>query len=110
MTTMATIEDFSKLELTIVTVLEAVRIEGSEKLIKLLVNDGSGKRQILAGVGKTYQPETLIGKQLVAITNLEPRMMMGEKSFGMILATGDDLSNIILIQPERSADPGSKLR
>lgn len=107
---MATIDDFAKLELKVVTVLEAENIEGSEKLLKLIVNDGVGERQILSGIGKSYQPEMIVGRQLVAITNLEPRQMMGLESNGMILATGDDIENITLIQPIKEVEAGSQLR
>ncbi len=107
---MATIEDFSKLEFRVITVLEATRMEGSDKLLKLIVDLGDEKRQILSGIGKSYQPEEIVGKQLIAITNLEYRMMMGEESQGMILATGDDLENITLIQPIKEVATGSKIR
>ncbi len=107
---MATIDDFAKLEFKIITVLEATQMEGSDKLLKLIVDLGDEKRQILSGIGKSYQPEDIIGKQLVAITNLEPRMMLGEESQGMILATGDDLDNITLLQPAKEVAPGSKVR
>ena len=107
---MVTIEDFAKLEIKVITVLEAERMEGSEKLLKLIVDDGECKRQILSGIGKSYNPDDIIGKQIIAITNLEPRSMMGEKSCGMILASGDDLENITLIQPDKKVQAGSKIR
>jgi methionyl-tRNA synthetase len=107
---MATIEDFAKLEFKVITVLEATRMEGSDKLLKLMVDLGDEKRQILSGIGKSYNPEDIINKQLIAITNLEPRMMMGEESQGMILATGDDLENITLIHPAKEVAAGSKIR
>lgn len=108
---MATIEDFAKLDIRIVMVNEAVPLEGSEKLVKLRVEIGGGEtRQILAGIGKSYQAESLIGRRLVAIVNLETRMMMGEESQGMILATGDDIENISLIQPEKEVAAGGKIR
>lgn len=105
-----TIDDFAKLEIRIVKVVEASRMEGSDKLLKLKVDVGGETRQILSGIGKSYSPEDIVGKELVAITNLEPRNMMGEESQGMILATGDDLENITLIQPLKEVDPGSKIR
>ena len=108
---MVTIDDFAKLDLRIIKVLEATRMEGSDKLLKLKVAVGnSEERQILSGIGKSYTPEELINKELVAIINLEPRMMMGEESQGMILATGDDLENITLISPIKEVEPGSSLR
>ncbi|MDO8269609.1 MAG: methionine--tRNA ligase subunit beta [Candidatus Levybacteria bacterium] len=107
---MATIDDFSKLDLRVVKVTEASRMEGSDKLLKLLVSIGSETRQILSGIGRSYEPDDIIGKELIAIVNLDPRMMMGEESQGMILATGDDLENITLIQPDKEVEPGSKIR
>lgn len=107
---MATINDLSKIELKIVTVLEATRMEGSDKLLKLIVDLGTEKRQILSGIGKSYTPEDIIGKQLVAIVNLDTRVMMGEESQGMILATGDDIENITLISPLREVAAGSSIR
>ncbi len=107
---MATIDDLSKIELKIVTVLEATRMEGSDKLLKLIVDLGTEKRQILSGIGKSYTPEDIIGKQLVAIVNLDTRVMMGEESQGMILATGDDIENITLISPLREVAAGSSIR
>lgn len=71
---MITFENFSKLELKVGTVLEAEVVEGSEKLIKLMVDLGEEKpRQILAGVKQWYKPEEFIGKQVVIVANLEPR-------------------------------------
>jgi len=107
---MATIEDFAKLDIRVVTVKEAVKMDGSDKLLKLIVDDGESERQILSGIGKSYQPDDLLGKQLIAIINLEPRKMMGEDSNGMILATGDDLENITLLTPIKETSSGSKIR
>ena len=108
---MVTIDDFTKLDLCIVKVIEAEQIEGSEKLLKLIVDDGeTHQRQILSGIGKSYVPKDLIGKNLVAILNLSPREIMGELSHGMILAVGDNLDEISLIVPENNVEPGSKIR
>lgn len=107
---MITIDDFAKLDLRVATVVEATNMDGSDKLLKLKVNDGDGVRQILSGIGKSYNPEELINKQVIIIANLEPRMMMGEESQGMILATGDDLTNITLISPIKEVEDGSRIR
>ena len=106
---MATIDDFAKLEIRVVEVLEVTPIEGSEKLLKLQVNIGDEKRQILAGIAKHYAPEELIGKKILAIVNLEPRMMMGEESQGMILAASDE-TTISVLMPEKNVEVGSKIR
>lgn len=107
---MVTIDDFAELDIRVVKVLEATRMEGSEKLLKLLVDIGGENRQILSGIGKSYQPEEIEGRELVAIVNLEPRKMMGEESQGMILATGDDIENITLLEPTKEVEAGSKIR
>ena len=61
----------------------------SEKLIKLQVDLGSEHRQLVAGIGKKYEPETLIGRRIVVVANLQPRKLMGIESQGMVLAAGD---------------------
>lgn len=107
---MITFEDFVKLDIRCVRVSEATRLEGSDKLIRLIVDVGDEKRQILAGIGKSYEPEDIVGKTLVAIVNLEPRKMMGEESQGMVLATGNNLDEISLIHPDKDVVVGSKIR
>lgn len=89
---MITIDDFAKVELKVGTVVEAEEVEGSEKLIKMKVDLAEeNPRQILAGVKNWYKPEDLVGKQIIVVANLEPRMMMGLESQGMMLAAqGED--------------------
>jgi len=70
-------QDFQKIELVVGEVLEAEKIEGSEKLILLKVNVGDEVRQIVAGIGNFYQPEDLIGKEIVVVVNLEPKKING---------------------------------
>lgn len=107
---MITIDDFAKLELKVGTVLEAEDIEGSEKLIKLKVDIGeSGPRQILAGLKQYYAAEDLAGKQIVVIANLEPRIMVGNKSNGMLLAA-DTEDGPVFLTPSKQVSPGSKIR
>ena len=105
---MATFEEFKKLELKIGKVLEAERVEGSEKLLKLKVDIGEeNPRQILAGVGKVYQSEEMIGREIIVIANLEPRMLMGLESQGMLLAASDGTP--VLLRPDREVPPGSPI-
>ena len=95
-------DDFSKVELKIGTVLEAEDIEQSEKLIKLKVDLGEeSPRQILAGVKQWYKPEDLVGKKVVVATNLEPRMMMGLESQGMMLAADSQDGPVFLTVPKQ---------
>ena len=107
---MITIEDVLKLDLRTAKILEASRIEGSEKLIKLQLSLGEESRQIVAGIGKAYQPEELIGKTIIIIANLEPRDLMGEISNGMLLAaTGQDGLPVLLV-PDKSIEPGARIK
>ena len=82
-----TIDEFCKVQLTVVKVLACEPVKKSEKLLKFQLDDGSGTpRQILSGIAKWYKPEELVGKTLLACTNLPPRKMMGQESNGMILS------------------------
>ncbi len=102
-------DEFVKNDLRVITVKGAERIEGSEKLLKLSIDIGEAEDRILiAGIGRQYAPEELVGKQFLIIANLEPRTMMGVESRGMMLATDDD-QGIVLLQPSRPVPAGSKL-
>ncbi len=104
-----TIDEFKQIELRIAKVIASERVPGSDKLIKLQVSLGDSERQIIAGVGKAYEPESLIGKEIVIVANLDPRQMMGLESRGMLLAaTGSDGMPVI-ITPEKEVEPGSKI-
>lgn len=81
-----TIEDFAKVELRVGVVKSAERIQGADKLLKLLVDIGDEVRQVLAGIAPAYAPEELIGRKVVIVTNLAPRKMRGLESNGMLLA------------------------
>ncbi|PIR06472.1 methionine--tRNA ligase subunit beta [Candidatus Jorgensenbacteria bacterium CG_4_10_14_0_8_um_filter_39_13] len=105
---MINFEDFKKLDLKVARIIEAERIENSEKLLKLKIDLGDEKRQIVAGLGKTYSPETLRGKEIVVIINLEPRRLLGIESQGMLLAA--DNNEPILLIPEKEVPPGTKIR
>ena len=92
-------DDFEKVEMTVVKVLTCEKVKKSEKLLKFTLNDGTNTpRQILSGIAKYYQPEELVGKTLVAVTNLAPRKMMGQLSCGMLLSAerGDKLHLVML--------------
>lgn len=105
-----TIDEFKNVDLRVGKILEAGRVEGSDKLLKLKVELGAelGQRQVLAGIGKAYEPESLIGREIVIVANLEPRMMMGLESQGMLLAAGSD-SGPVFLMPEKEVPTGSKI-
>ncbi|MBI2053600.1 MAG: methionine--tRNA ligase subunit beta [Candidatus Sungbacteria bacterium] len=104
-------EQFQQIELRAATILAAKRVEGSEKLLRLRVSLGEGEpdRQILAGIGKRYTPEELVGKQIVIVANLEPRMLMGLESQGMLLAA-DSPDGPVLLAPDREVPSGAKIK
>jgi methionyl-tRNA synthetase len=92
-------DDFEKVELTVVKVLSCEKVKKSDKLLCFQLDDGTGTpRQILSGIAKYYQPEELLGKTLVAVTNLAPRKLMSRESRGMLLSAehGDKLTLIML--------------
>jgi methionyl-tRNA synthetase len=80
------IDDFAKVELRVAQILVAERIPKADKLLRLEVDLGYEKRQILAGIAQYYEPEKLIGRKIVIVANLAPRKMRGLESNGMLLA------------------------
>lgn len=109
-----TIDEFAKVEMTVCKVLACENVPKSEKLLKFQLNDGTETpRQILSGIAKYYKAEELVGKTLVACTNLPPRKMMGQESNGMILsavqeqADGSELLHLVML--DDAVPAGAKL-
>ncbi len=100
-------DDFMKLDLRVGTILEAKKVEKSNKLLQFLVDTGIDKRTILSGIAKHYSPEEMVGKQVTIVANLAPRPMMGTVSEGMILMAEDAEGNLRLVQPNEKVNPGS---
>lgn len=106
---MISFDDFSKLDIRIGKILSAEKVEGADKLIKLQVDFGEEKRQIVSGIAEFYAPEDLIEKEFPFLINLEPRTLRGVESHGMILAADID-GKPVLLQPEEEVPAGSKIR
>ena len=106
---MINIDDFKKVELKVAKVLSAENIEGSDKLLKLQVDLGTEQRQVLSGIAKYCLPADLVGRQIVIITNLEPRQMMGLESQGMVLAAGDG-EVVSLLTLDKEMLPGTLIK
>lgn len=105
----ASIDDFSKIEIRLGTVLSVEIVEGADKLYKLSVDFGEGApRQILSGIREYINAEELLGKQLPFVTNLKPRMIRGLESQGMILV-GKDESGMALLNPSKQLKNGTQL-
>ena len=102
-------DDFLKVDMTVVKVLACENVKKSEKLLKFQLDDGTGKpRQILSGIAKYYKAEELVGKTLVAVTNLAPRKMMGQESCGMLLSAEKD-GKLDLVMLDDAIPAGAKL-
>lgn len=114
---MITYDDFIKTELKVAKVISTERVEGSEKLLKLRLDLGGEERQIVAGIGKAYEPDALVGKEIVIVANLEPRTFTlrhgsGQvvlESQGMLLAASDGNSPVLLV-PEKEVPAGAGVR
>jgi methionyl-tRNA synthetase len=105
-----TIDDFLKVQLRVARIIEAEPIEGSDKLLKLQVAIGDEKRQIVAGIRKSYEPIDLIGRQIVVVYNLRPAKLRGVESQGMLLAATDAEGGAILLQPDKEAPEGTGVK
>ncbi len=105
---MITLEDFQKLDLRVGRVLVAQKISGSNKLLRLEVEFNGEWRQLVAGIAESYAPENLLGKEVVVLYNLEPKVIRGIESQGMLLAVSGKGGPVLLI-PEREVPPGSKI-
>ena len=104
-----TIDEFMKIQLKTAKIISAERVPKSEKLLKLQVSLGNEQRQIVAGIGKKYEPESLVGKTIVIVANLKPAKLMGIESQGMVLAAGDsEVRGLATILEE--VDPGTKVK
>jgi methionyl-tRNA synthetase len=103
------IEDFMRADLRVGKIVAADRVEKSEKLVKLKVDIGTEIRQVVAGIGKSYAPEELLGKSIVIVANLKPAKLMGVESQGMLLAaSGGDMLSVATF--DRETKPGSRVK
>jgi len=101
-------DDFTKIELRCAKIIECEKIKKAKKLLKLQVDLGFEKRQVVSGIAMFYEPEQLIGKKVVLVCNLAPAKLCGVESNGMILASGEEEINVIFL-PENTP-LGSKVR
>lgn len=102
-------DDFSKLEIRVGEIKEVEKIEKSEKLLRLIVDFGDEERQIVSGISLYFEDEqTLVGKKVPFVTNLEPRSLMGYESQGMILAVNDN-EHFSLLNVDNEIKNGSNI-
>ena len=102
------LSEFKGIDLKVAKIIEAEKIENSEKLLRLKIDLGAEERQLVAGIARNYQEQDLIGKEIIVITNLEPRKILGIESQGMLLAARDiKTDKIVLLTPDKDITPGS---
>ncbi|MFQ5453849.1 MAG: methionine--tRNA ligase subunit beta, partial [Candidatus Zixiibacteriota bacterium] len=102
------ISEFAKADLRVAEVMEAEKIEGTDKLLKLQINLGHEKRQIVAGVAEFYPPEKIKGMSIIVVTNLKPAVIRGVNSNGMLLAASKG-KKLTLVTVDEDLAPGSKI-
>ncbi|NLW47145.1 MAG: methionine--tRNA ligase [Firmicutes bacterium] len=104
------IEDFAKIDLRVAKVLDAEKVEGSDKLLKLQIKLGVEQRQIVAGIAQHYSAEEMVGKEIVVVANLKPAKLRGLLSEGMLLAASNDEGELAVIRPEATIGEGAKIK
>src|ERR1700691_2770879 len=102
--------DFAKLELRVAKVLEARPHPNADRLLLLQVDVGDEQKQIVAGIRAHYTPEQLVGKLIVIVNNLEPAMLRGESSNGMLLAATSGEKVVVLTEDDASCVVGAKIK
>lgn len=103
------IEDFAKIDLRVAKVLEAEKVEGADKLLKLKLELGNEIRQVVSGIAKYYSPQDIIGKYVVMVANLKPVKLRGIESQGMILAASSD-KDLVLATIDKAIESGAKVK
>jgi methionyl-tRNA synthetase len=104
-------ETFSKMDLRVATVISAEAVEKADKLLRVMLDIGDGKpRQVFAGIKKYYDPEKLVGRQVVMVANLAPRKMRFGLSEGMIVAAGNPDGDLFVVSPDTGAIPGAGVK
>lgn len=107
---MINIDDFTKIEIKIGKVKSVEKVEGADKLLKFIFDLGGEDRQILSGIAEHYQDfESLVGKEMPILVNLEPRMIRGFESRGMLLVAVDG-EQLTTLHPAQEVSPGSLVR
>jgi methionyl-tRNA synthetase len=102
-----TYDDFAKLDLRVATVTACEKVEKADKLLKLTLQVGTEERTVVSGIALHFQPDEVVGKQVLLLANLAPRKMRGIESQGMILMAEDADGKLVFMSPSSSVAPGS---
>jgi methionyl-tRNA synthetase len=104
------IDDFMKVDLRIARIEKAEPVDGADKLLALTLDVGDCKRNVFAGIKAAYEPDSLVGRQVIVVANLAPRKMRFGVSEGMVLAAGPGGEDIFLLAPDDGAKPGMRVK
>lgn len=104
-----TIDQFAEVELRVAKILEAHPHPNADKLLLLQVDVGDEQKQIVAGIRKDYEPDQLVGRQIIVVNNLAPALLRGEESNGMLLAASSG-DKAVLLRPDEEVPVGAKIR
>jgi methionyl-tRNA synthetase len=102
-------DDFLKVDLRVARIESAEYVDGADKLLKLTLDLGGGRRQVFSGIRSAYEPGALAGRLTVVVANLKPRKMRFGVSEGMVLAAAGDGEGIFLVAPDAGAEPGMRV-
>ncbi|MEX2212537.1 MAG: methionine--tRNA ligase subunit beta [Phycisphaeraceae bacterium] len=109
-----TYDDFAKVDLRVATITQAEFHPNADRLFKLQIDLGDQQRQICAGIRGYYEPEQLVGRQIIVVANLAPRQIRGEESNGMLLAAsdmeGEAVKDVVLLGPGKPVPAGSSIK
>ena len=105
-----TFDEFSRIDIRTATILEAEKVPKTTKLLKLKIDTGMDVRTIVSGIAEYYDPETIIGKQIAIVANLEPRKIRGIESKGMILMAEDKDGRLLMVAPSETVSNGSMIK
>ncbi|MFQ5815941.1 MAG: methionine--tRNA ligase [Candidatus Hydrothermarchaeaceae archaeon] len=103
------LEEFEKLDMRVAEILEVEPVEGSNKLLKLRIDIGGVSKQIVADIAEDYSRDELMGKQIIVVNNLNPAVIRGARSEGMLLAAEDE-KGVVLLTMDKKVSPGSRIR
>ena len=100
-------DDFQRMDIRVSTILAAEKVAKTKKLLKLTVDTGIDRREIVSGIAEHYTPEELVGRQVLVLVNLEPRTLKGIESRGMILMGEDAVGKLVLLEPAAPVNSGA---
>jgi methionine--tRNA ligase beta chain len=107
---MLSIDEFRRLDLRVATIVAAEPHPNADRLLVLRIDLGTEQRQLVAGIRAHYEPQHLVGKQIVVVVNLEPATLRGVESQGMLLAASDGEGRLAFITPEKPVSPGAAVK